>query len=109
MDVSRFTEKLNSPVQGTGADILKGALARLWKDRAAVPSAAPVLAVHDEIVCEVDADEAERCAAWLSEHMMAAGAALLPDVPVAVEVDIVADWSGTPTTSSAGSHGKDPW
>ena len=49
--VSQFTEKLNSPVQGTGADILKGALARLWADRAAVPSAAPVLAVHDEIVC----------------------------------------------------------
>ena len=58
--VSRFTEKLNSPVQGTGADILKGALARLWNDRAVVPSAALVLAIHDEIVCEVDADEAER-------------------------------------------------
>ena len=57
---------------------------------------------------EVDTEEAERCAAWLSEHMTAAGVALLPDVPVAVEVAIVADWSGTPTTSSAGSHGKDP-
>jgi DNA polymerase I-like protein with 3'-5' exonuclease and polymerase domains len=68
-----------------------------------------VLAVHDEIVCEVDADEAERCAAWLREHMMAAGAALLPDVPVAVEVSTVADWSGTPTTASTGSHGKGPW
>ena len=58
--VSAFTEKLNSPVQGTGADILKGALARLWADRASVPSAAPVLVVHDEIVCEVDRGEAER-------------------------------------------------
>ena len=35
--VSAFTEKLNSPVQGTGADILKGALARLWADRARCP------------------------------------------------------------------------
>ena len=35
--VSQFTEKLNSPVQGTGADILKGALARLWADRACCP------------------------------------------------------------------------
>jgi DNA polymerase-1 len=107
--VSQFTEKLNSPVQGTGADILKDALARLWNDRAAVPSAVPVLAVHDEIVCEVDVDEGERCVAWLREHMTAAGVALLPDVPVAVEVNIVADWSGTATSSSAESHGKDPW
>jgi DNA polymerase I len=94
--VSQFTEKLNSPVQGTGADILKGALALLWTDRAAVPSVAPVLVVHDEIVCEVDRGEAEACAIWLAAHMEAAGAAVLTDVPVVVETDIVADWSGTP-------------
>ena len=99
--VNRFTEKLNSPVQGTGADILKGALARLWADRASVPSAALVLAVHDEIVVEVDAGEAEACAAWLIAHMTAAGAALLADVPVAVDANIVADWSGMPALMHA--------
>jgi DNA polymerase-1 len=93
--VSQFTEKLNSPVQGTGADILKGALARLWSDRASVPSAVPVLAVHDEIVVEVDTDDAERCADWLTAHMTEAGAAVLTKVPVVVEAQIVADWSGT--------------
>jgi DNA polymerase-1 len=94
--VRQFTEKLNSPVQGTGADILKGALARLWADRASIPSAAPVLAVHDEIVCEVDHRDADACAAWLTAHMTAAGAAVLMEVPVVVETQIVADWSGTP-------------
>jgi DNA polymerase-1 len=94
--VSRFTEKLNAPVQGTGADILKGALTRLWADRTAVPSAAPVLVVHDEIVVEVDRGEAEAGAAWLSAHMMAAGAAVLTELPVVVETQIVADWSGAP-------------
>jgi DNA polymerase-1 len=94
--VSQFTEKLNSPVQGTGADILKGALARLWTDRAAVPSAALILVVHDEIVCEVDLGEAKACAVWLTAHMTTAGAAVLPDVPVVVDAQIVADWSGTP-------------
>jgi DNA polymerase-1 len=94
--VSRFTEKLNSPVQGTGADIVKMALARLWEDRASMPSATPVLVIHDEIVVEVDADEAEQCAAWLTAHMMAAGAAMLTDVPVVVETQIAVDWSGTP-------------
>jgi DNA polymerase-1 len=99
--VANFTEKLNSPVQGTGADILKLAFGRLWNDRVAVPSAVPVLAVHDEIVMEVDGDEAERCESWLRAHMEAAGAAVLPDVPVVVEVNIVADWSGTPAPMSA--------
>jgi DNA polymerase-1 len=93
--VSQFTEKLNSPVQGTGADILKGALARLWADRDAVPSAAPVLVVHDEIVMEVDEGEADRAVVWLKDHMIAAGAAVLTEVPVPVDATIVPDWSGT--------------
>jgi P4 family phage/plasmid primase-like protien len=105
--VSRFTEKLNSPVQGTGVDILKDALARLWADRASVPSSAPVLVVHDEIVCEVDGDEAHACAAWLSAHMTAAGAALLTEVPVVVETHIVADWSGTPWQLAQDDAGMD--
>ncbi len=41
-------------------------------------------------------DEASACAAWLTAHMTAAGAAVLTDVPVVVEAHIVADWSGTP-------------
>jgi DNA polymerase I len=38
-----FTERLNAPVQGTAADILKLALAELWEDREAYPYAFPVL------------------------------------------------------------------
>jgi DNA polymerase I len=106
--VRQFTEKLNSPVQGTGADILKGALARLWADRDAVPSAVPVLVVHDEIVCEVNCGEAEACATWLTAHMEAAGAAVLTDVPVVVETQIVADWSGTPFTRDDVGGGEEP-
>ena len=94
-DVAHFTEQLASPISGTG-DILKLVLARLWNDRLSVPSAAPILAVHDELVIEVDCTEAETCAAWLRKHMLAAGAALLTDVPVVVDAAIVTDWSGTP-------------
>jgi DNA polymerase-1 len=50
LSVERFNEKLNLGVQGTGADGLKLALALLWERREQVPSAVPVLAVHDEIV-----------------------------------------------------------
>jgi DNA polymerase I len=100
LSVERYTEKLNTPVQGSGADLLKLALARLWQDRAAAPSAVPVLVVHDEIVVECDAATAGDTAAWLRQHMMAAGEALLPDVPVEVEVTIAADWSGRPVDLS---------
>jgi DNA polymerase-1 len=95
-DVAFYAEQLASPISGTGVDILKLALARLWNDRETVPSAALALVVHDEIVVEVDAEDAERAAAWLTEHMQAAGAELLTDVPVEVEAAIIADWSGTP-------------
>ncbi len=94
LGVERFTEKLNTPVQGTGADVVKLALARLGEDRSAVPSASPVLVVHDEIVVEVDADEAVAAADWLRAHMEAAGTEVLPNVPVAVEAVVVGSWGG---------------
>ena len=55
-----------------------------------------MVVVHDEVVLEVDAAEAEAAKAWDTEHMAAAGAALLPNVPVAVEAAVVADWGGAP-------------
>jgi DNA polymerase-1 len=61
LGVARYTEKLNTPVQGTGADGLKLALALLWERREQCLGAFPVLAVHDEIV--VEADEAQADAA----------------------------------------------
>jgi DNA polymerase-1 len=98
LNVQNFVDKLNLPIQGTGADILKLALARLWEDRAAQPSAMPVLCVHDEIVLECDAREAEAVAVWLKRQMEAAGEELLPAVPVVADVTIAADWSGAPLT-----------
>ncbi len=94
LNVEKFTEQLNTPVQGAGADVVKLALARLWQDRSAVPSAIPILAVHDEIVVEVDAAEAEAARAWLRGHMEEAGREVVPDVPIAVEARVVEDWSG---------------
>ena len=56
--VVRFTEKLNIAVQGTGVDGLKLGLALLWERRHECPGEYPVLAVHDEIVVEADANQA---------------------------------------------------
>jgi DNA polymerase-1 len=106
LGVERFTDKLNSPIQGTGADVLKLALAHLWHDRGAVFSAIPVLAVHDEIVIEVAAEEAEASMEWLRGHMEAAGREIVADVPIAVEAAIVADWNeaAAPVVESAATE-----
>ena len=93
--VDRFSEKLNLPVQGTGADGLKLALALLWKRRGECPSAVPLLAVHDEIVLEVSEADAAHAAAWLKRCMVDAVAPLLDPVPVEVEVKLARHGEGT--------------
>lgn len=88
------TEVLNSPVQGTGADGLKAALALLWERRADCPGAVPVLVCHDEIVVECPADQADRTAAWLTRCMADGMSPLIAPVPVAVEVSVGPTWAG---------------
>jgi DNA polymerase-1 len=92
--VTRFSEKLNTPVQGTGADGLKLALALLWERRDQCPGAFPVLAVHDEVVIECDADQAEAVSAWVRAAMIEAMAPLIAPVPVEVEVKVGRTWGG---------------
>ncbi len=94
LSVSSFMERLNSPVQGTGADGLKLALALLWERREQAPGAFPVLAVHDEIVIEADADKADTVVAWLKAAMVDAMAPLIAPVPVEVEVKVGQTWGG---------------
>jgi DNA polymerase-1 len=88
------TLRLNSPVQGTGADGLKLALALLWERRGQCPGAFPVLAIHDEIVVECATEQAEVAAAWLKQAMLEAMASLIDPVPVAVEVQTARTWAG---------------
>jgi DNA polymerase-1 len=56
MDVEKLTDRLNAPVQGTGADGLKLALALLWERRGEYPVAVPILVCHDEVVVERDSE-----------------------------------------------------
>src|SRR5262249_30784195 len=54
-----YGTRANYTVQGTGGDGIKMALALLWERRHQCPGAFPVLVVHDEIVVECDAGQAE--------------------------------------------------
>ena len=91
-----FTERLNAPVQGTAADILKLALAELWGDREVYPHAFPILTVHDEVVIECDEQDAQGVAAWLSETLRRAVDLVLGFEKLAgedaVEVTIAPSW-----------------
>lgn len=88
------TWRLNTPVQGSGADGLKIALGTLWRRRDEVPGAFPVLAVHDEIVIEASQEQASLAAVWVEEAMVDAMRDMLDPVPVEVDVKIVETWGG---------------
>src|SRR3712207_9337926 len=70
MGVEKLTDRLNAPIQGTGADGLKLALALLWERRDECPGTAPVLACHDAIVVECGAEQATDVKAWLERAMI---------------------------------------
>ena len=97
LGVRHFNVLLNIPVQGTGGDGLKLALARLFEHRHEAPGAFPVACVHDEIVVEAPLTDANQAAAWLQHHMTRAMQEIVADaVPIDVETAIGKDWAGTP-------------
>ena len=81
----------NTPIQGTSADILKRAL-RLLKDELRGTNAQIVNIIHDEIVVEADANEAEEVAQKVERAMCAAGEEYVKTVPVKVETEIADEW-----------------
>ena len=91
------TDRLNGPVQGTGADGLKLALTPLWERRNQCPGAMPVLVCHDEIVDESTADQAADAEAWVEKTMIKGMAVIMNGmdevgVPVEVEARIAGSW-----------------
>ncbi len=81
----------NTPIQGTSADILKRAL-RLLQDELRGSNARIVNIIHDEIVVEADADQAEEIAQKVERAMCIAGEEYLQTVPVKVETEIAEEW-----------------
>lgn len=102
LGIAKYTQQLNSPIQGTAADGFKAAAALLWETRERVPSAALILVVHDEILLEVDRADAAAAAAWLAECMERGMKAFVRRVPIIVEPTAMLDWSGTPLDTPEG-------
>lgn len=91
-ELRRFTIGANTPVQGLGADILKAALGKLPQALEDF-DACIVNCVHDEIVIEAAAYEADAVAKVLTETMEDAAKRYITDLPVEAEAGIGSNWA----------------
>jgi DNA polymerase-1 len=101
------TDRLNYPIQATGADGLKLGLAQLWAGRPRGVPAWPVAVVHDEVLLEAPREMAAPVQAWAVAALTAGMQTLLRRVPVVAEARICRDWSGTPVEDDGHEEGDD--
>ena len=85
-----YRAAMNTPIQGTAADIIKIAMNRVSRAlEEKLPSAKLVMQVHDELICECDIKDKDLCASILKEEMEAAASL---SVPLLAEVGFGKDW-----------------
>jgi len=84
----------NTPIQGTGADMIKLAMVKIRDhiNKTNFP-AHLVTQVHDEIGVEVRDDVAEDWASIQCKLMRDAGEEIIPDFPMGVDFTITKEWS----------------
>ncbi|MBX2812612.1 MAG: hypothetical protein KTR25_12420 [Myxococcales bacterium] len=83
----------NMPIQGTNADMIKLAMSRIVRRfRASAIDAFLVNMVHDELVVESAAQDADKALRAVEQEMMSAGAEFVKQVPMAVEAAIGESW-----------------
>ena len=87
-----LTEALNTPIQGTAADVAKTAFARL-PDALQGKQARIVGFIHDEFIVESPEENAEAVQAIVVRTMEEAGQRYLTDVPAVVEAVIADSWA----------------
>jgi DNA polymerase-1 len=86
---------INAPIQGTSADLIKRAMARMDEalSEAGLTDVRMLLQVHDELVFEVPDGQEERASEVIKRVMAsAAEPAIQLDVPLDVEVGWGAHW-----------------
>lgn len=92
-NVTNRQEKLNTPIQGTGGDGLKLALARLYREK----KVQLVITCHDELLVEVPAadpetlDEYKRYVSRVMEEEMSI--LLQHKIPIEAEAKIMTSWA----------------
>ncbi|MDR1035886.1 MAG: DNA polymerase I [Deltaproteobacteria bacterium] len=97
-EAERFA--INTPVQGTAADLIKVAMLRSSRRLASeVPAARLVLQIHDELLCEAPEADAAAVTRIISEEMALAGSepffpgAPVMKVPLKVDSSVSRNWT----------------
>ena len=94
LNVDKFTEKLNTPVQGTGADGLKAGIALCYERMHMIfPQTKLVAIVHDELVFEAPIEHADAVAHWAKANMEEGMSAFMKNVPAVASPIIAASWA----------------
>jgi hypothetical protein len=88
-----INEALNAPIQGSGADMSKLAIALLL-DALDGTQAKITLIRHDEIVLTAQESQAEKVGKILESVMKAAGLRITPDIPTVAEVSLCDNLAG---------------
>lgn len=89
---------LNAMVQGSSADIMKSAMLNLSRDAEWQSlDAHMLLTIHDELICEVKAEDALKASQALSRVMKATGEKLI-NMPMKCDVEITKVWYGEDIT-----------
>jgi DNA polymerase-1 len=86
---------INAPIQGTSADIIKRAMARMMPalEEAGLGHVRMLLQVHDELVFELPASDVEAASPIIEQVMAnAAAPAVTLDVPLGVEIGTGESW-----------------
>ena len=75
---------MNSPIQGTAADIIKIAMLKVWQElRKEGLQSKLILQVHDELLIETNQDELKQVESILEKQMKEAA-----DLAVTLEIDL---------------------
>lgn len=92
-EVHKFTEKLNTPVQGTGIDGLKAGVALCYERRGQITAKArPVAFVHDEILFECPEKDGDDVKFWIQKNMEEGMQSFLKTLPVVAEPKTAHSW-----------------
>jgi DNA polymerase-1 len=87
MQAVRFTDAINYPIQGTGSDIFKMAIALIFKEIQKNNLDCKLInLIHDEIMLEVSKKDYEKCKKLVIKNMERAGKLVLKKVPIVVEI-----------------------
>lgn len=82
---------INTPIQGSAADIIKIAMINIWKRlKKEALGARMILQVHDELLFEVPIEEKDKVMAIIREEMENA---VKLDVPLKVDIGIGKNWA----------------